>query len=258
MTSEKVMPTLIVLALFLAGCAGSGRGADPLVSPYAEARVWAVAPFRNESGTLHADGVRMAEHVARQLENAFHIDVVPVNRSLAAMEALGMYGVTTPADARQLLATLGVDALVIGTISSYDPYDPPKLGAAMELYTSPRYDAITAVDPRGLTSAATPGEPPRQTVPKVKQPASTVSVYLDAADPDVRRKLQRYASGRRKDSDDPLAFIRPDEESWHVYRISMDLYSEFVAYVMSWRLMKAETDRLTPPPAPKNTPQHAP
>lgn len=258
MTSEKVMPTLIALVIFITGCSGSGRGADPLVSPYAEARVWAVAPFRNESGSLHADGVRMAEHVARQLENAFNIDVVPVNRSLAAMEALEMPGIASSGDARRLLATLGVDALVVGTISSYDPYDPPKLGAAMELYTSPRYDAITAVDPRGLTSAATPGETPRRTTPQVKQPASTVSVYLDAADPDVRRKLQRYASGRRKDSDDPLAFIRPDEESWHVYRISMDLYSEFVAYVMSWRLMKAETDRLTPPPAQKNAPQHAP
>lgn len=255
MTSEKVMLTLVMLAMFLAGCgSGSKQGADPLVSPYPERRVWAIAPLRNESGSVHADGTRMADHLARQLENAFHIDVVPVNRTLAAMEALQMREVQTPADARRLLGTLGVDALVVGTISNYDPYDPPKLGIAIELYTTPKYDASIAVNPRGLTSAATPGDTPQPTQARTQQPVSTVSAYLDAADPDVRRKLQRYASGRRKDKDDPLAFIRPDEESWYVYKISMDLYSEFVAYVMSWRLLSAETNRLTPMPVP-HTPE---
>ena len=27
----------------------------------------------------------------------------------------------------------------------------------------------------------------------------------------------------------------------------MDLYSEFVSYVMSWRLLRAETQRIAPP-----------
>ncbi|MCE9592327.1 MAG: hypothetical protein K8S99_17610 [Planctomycetes bacterium] len=247
----------LVLAGFLAGCgSGQKRGADPLVSPYPETRVWAVAPLRNESGTLHADGVRIAEHLARQLENAFHIDVLPVNRTLSAMEAMQIRDITTPADARKLLATLGCDALVIGTVTSYDPYDPPKLGMAIELYTSQHYDQTVAINPRNLTSAATPGDPPPPPQPgRVKQPVSTVSAFFDSADPEVRRKLQRYASDRRKDKDDPLAFIRPDDESWHVYRISMDLYSEFVAYVMSWRLLRAETNRLTPVPVTASTTQ---
>lgn len=252
MTSKQVMLTLV--ALLCAACSTLKRpGADPLVSPYAERRVWAIAPLRNESGSLQVDTAALADNLARQLENASNIDVVAVNRTLAAMEALGIGEVTSSAEAMRLLGVLDVDGLVVGTVTTYDPYDPPKLGMAIELYTSPRYEASRPVDPRGLTSAATPGNDSPTLSRRPRQPVSVVSAFFDAADPDVRNKMQRYAEGRRQTQDDPLSFIKPPADGWRLYRINMHLYSEFVSYVMSWRLLRAEHERLAPPPPPAPT-----
>ncbi len=241
MTSEQVI-MLTTAVLLACGCSlFVGRGADPLHSPYATRRVWAVAPLRNESGSLHANGWVVADHLTRQLENASNLDVLPVNRVLAAMESLDLPEVRSPDEARLLLKTLGVDGLVVGTITAYAPYDPPKLGLAVELYVNQRIDYLDSLDVRKLARAATdPGSLPAMADARLG-PVSSVSAVLDAADPIVRRRLMRYASNRGQ---------LKDAKSWHLYRISMDLYSEFASYVMSWRLLRAEQLRIAPAKTP--------
>ena len=240
MTSEQVL-LLTAKMLLISGCTlMAGPGAEPLVSPYPTQRVWAVAPLRNESGNVQANGHTMADHLARQLENASNLDVLPINRTLAAMEALDITTVSNPSQARQILVSLGADALVIGTITAYDPYDPPKLGLAIELYVNKRVEYFDSLDVRKLARKAT-GQgalPPPPGMPR-KQP-SNVSAFFDAADPSTRHRLMRYARDRSQEHH------RPDQP-WQIYRINMDLYSEFVSYVMSWRLLRAETQRTTPP-----------
>jgi len=234
MTSKQVL-LLTATVCLMGGCSLlEGGGADPLHSPYLTHRVWAVAPLRNESGSLQANGWSMADHLVKHLENASNLDVLPVNRVLAAMEALQMAEVSSPAQARQLLKSLGVDGLVVGTITAYDPYDPPKLGIAIELYVDEQIDQYDTINVRALSRAATrPSELPAS--PDRIKPVNHVSAVLDASDPIVRKRLRRYASNRGQ--------IK-DAKSWRLYRISMDLYSEFTGYVMSWRLLKAETQRI--------------
>src|SRR5690606_14752642 len=129
---------------------------EPLASPYETRQIWAIAPLRNESGSLYADGVKMADHLAYQLENAEQLDVLPVNRTLRAMNALGMRQINTRQDAMRLLQTLGADALVVGNITAYNPYDPPRLGIALELYQHPRiWRNENEIDPRKLSRAPT-------------------------------------------------------------------------------------------------------
>jgi hypothetical protein len=244
------MLTLAAMLCLMAGCDAIPRqGADPLTSPYGERRVWAVAPLRNESGSLQADGLAIADHLVHHLEGASNIDVLPLNRTLAAMESLHMGQVATPADAMKLLGVLGADALVVGSLTAYDPYDPPKLGMALELYTSPRLENLEPTDTRALTGAAVEreGELPRFAGRLSRQPVNLVSAVLDAGDPEVRRKLERYAANRRIEKD-PTWIWDKSEHSIRQYRMSMDLFSEFAGYVMSWRLLKAESDRLAPPP----------
>lgn len=232
-----------VTVLSLTGCSGlsSKGGADPLIGPYQQRRVWAVVPLRNESGSSHADGVKLADHLARHLENASNLDVLPVNRTLAAMDALQMSLPVNRAQVIQLLIALDVDGLVMGTISAYDPYDPPKLGMALELYVHPRLDRqLQGLNVRQLTRAATDDQVglPSPANRTRQQPAASVSAFLDSGDPSVRAKLDRYAFDRGR--------VGRDKDAPVLYRISMDLYSEFVAYVMSWRLLRAETERLMP------------
>ena len=241
MTSKQVMLTLVLV--FLGGCAvKEPRGSDALVSPYQQGRIWAVAPLRNESGSLQADGLAMADRLQRQLENASNIDVLPVNRVLRAMELLEMNYVETPADAARLMQTLECDGLIIGTITAYDPYDPPKLGLSIELFDGGRSASLDELDVHQLTRASTDDQThpymtgASRTTSKHEGVASGVSAYFDSASSDVRKKLQVYGSNRGGEDWHP--------EGWHRYRISMDLYSEFVTYVMSWRLLHAEKQRL--------------
>jgi len=237
MTSEQVL--LLTATALLAGCElFSGPGAKPLHSPYPTHRVWAVAPLRNESGSVQANGWSMADHLAEHLENATGLDVVPVNRVLAAMEKLEIDQISSPTVARQLLHSLAVDGLVVGSITAYDPYDPPKLGLAVELYVDQRVEFQDAMDVRQLARASTDvGTLPTQFA-DLLQPTSTASAIFNAADAKVGEKLRRYAKGRGQS---------PNQETWHLYRINMDLYSEFVSYVISWRLLRAEAQRLMPP-----------
>lgn len=238
MTSKQVL--LLLVLLVVAGCMPKPK-AEPLVSPYPGRQVWAIAPIINESGSAHASGLVFADHLARQLENASNIDVLPVNRVLAVMESQRMAGVRGPGDVQQLLKLLGADYLVVGTITAYDPYDPPKMGVAIELYASPRVEEVRLVNLRRLSSASTDRDITPAAYVDVSRPVSLASGYFDAADPGVREKLQRY--GRERSQADGEA------SSWRLYRINMNLYSEFVSYVMSWRLLESERLRFQPPPA---------
>jgi hypothetical protein len=247
MTSKQAMLTLsgagartafVFLMLFAMGCSNQ-QTAERLNSPYQSRRVWAVTPFANESGSAFADSFTLADQFVRQLDTTPGIDVLPLNRTLAAMEAMKLRGVSSQAEAMGLMKSLGVDGLIVGTVSAFDPYDPPKLGVAIELYTSERMERQDLLDVRDLSTAATPPNEIRfANFRTPSQPVSIVSDVFDAKDPNVTRLLKRFATDRGSDGE-------TSDESWHRYRISMDLYSEFVSYVVSWRLLRAESDRLT-------------
>lgn len=253
MTSKQVKLTVVLILISGCGLFG-GREVEPLASPYPTRHVWAVVPLQNESGSTAADGVALADHLVRQLENAYNLDVLSVNRSLKAMQATGLSQITSPDQAMRLMETLSVDGLVVGTVTLYDPYDPPKLGMAIELYANPRVEQADTArnwDPSG-TSAPGSGPSlaglqrlswtstdsrPGPASSGMRQPVSIVSAVFDASDPDVRMGLERFAHDRG---------MSVDDESWRLYQINMDLYSEFVSYVMSWRLLRAEAQRLAP------------
>lgn len=242
---KREVTLLMLLLATLSGCDTTRyAGPDPLISPYAQRRVWAVAPLRNESGSLHADGLRVADQLTHHLTNATNIEMLPVNRVLRAMEALEIAEINTPADAARIMQTLGADGLIVGTITAYEPYDPPHLGLTIELFDGGVPAAFEAFDAQMLSRAMTDeqthpydqgGHRPAQRRDGV---ASTVGAFFDAADADVRKKIQRYAGNRSGDG------LMPPQDNWHRYRMSVDLYSEFVTYVMSWRLLRAETRRI--------------
>ncbi len=234
MTSEQAM--LAAAAICLGGCSvleSFGLLSDRIESPYQARRVWAVGALRNESGSLEADGFVLADHLVRQLENVPNVDVLPLNRTIAAMEALQFEAIASPKQALALMKALGTDGLLVGTITAYDPYDPPQLGLTVELYTSQRAEASDALDTRMLVRSATGDVGPDETL-KSSQPVTVVSGFYRESDRDVRKQLQRYAKYRG-----PIK----DTDAWHRYRISMDLYSEFVAHAMSHRIRAAEAAR---------------
>lgn len=228
---------LAIAVLVLLGCQ------RPVVhrviqAPYGERQAWAVAPLTNESGSLYADGLVMADELSRVLEQVQGIDVIPVNRVLAAMDGLKMASVESREDAIRLREALGVDALVVGTMTQYDPYDPPKFGVALDLYTWPRDGSGRTLDIRGLSWAPTADKAGirRDTLYRPEQPVTTVSGYFDASGAGTKELIDEYAYGR---GTTPNAL-----HERRLYTINMNLFQQFVSHEMGSQMIWAEWDRL--------------
>ncbi|MBI1369233.1 MAG: hypothetical protein GC162_11345 [Planctomycetes bacterium] len=243
MTSKKVILSLMLgLMLSAAGCElFQKRIEQPLVysTPYPGPKMWAVAPFRNESGTSLVDSAVVADHLAQQIQQINGIGVVPVNRVLAAMNAAQIDAVNSVGDAMKLMNLLGVDGLIVGTITAWDPYEPPKIGATIQLYARELPGGGTALDSRALTRATSTNDLPGMV--RYEQPVATVSDHFDAANGAVLQRIQDYAHGRAAD-DEPAG--------WRRYIINMDLYNEFVSHELMRRLFAREWDRLHRQPMP--------
>ncbi|MGB0769090.1 MAG: hypothetical protein ACPGYV_15460, partial [Phycisphaeraceae bacterium] len=210
----------------------------PIQSPYAERQVWAVAPLRNESGSRHANGLKLADDLTRAFEQVVGIDALPVNRVLEAMQALQLERIASREDAIHLRETLGVDALVVGSVTHYDAYDPPKLGLALDLYTWPVEGQAKRLDIRGLSWAPTADKAGirRGTLYRPDQPVTTVSGYFDASGIGTKRLIDDYAYGR---GTTPNAL-----HERRLYTINMNLFQEFASHEVGSQLIWAEWRRL--------------
>lgn len=243
MTSEQVrlivmrLLLLAVFAGFIVGCQ-KPRVEQRIEAPYAQRQVWAIAPLRNESGSRYADELQMADQLTRAFEQVVGIDALPLNRVLEAMDALRMTTIHSREDAIRLRETLGVDALVVGTITHYDAYDPPKIGMALDLYAWPVEPDASGLDIRGLSWAPTADKAGirRGTLYRPDQPVTTVSGYFDASGIGTKELIDDYAYGRGSTPN------KLHERRLHT--INMNLFQEFAGFEMSSQLIWAEWRRL--------------
>ena len=94
----------------------------------------AVVPFFNLSTEPSADGHRFAEAYFTELQRTPGFEVVPVGVTDAAMQDHNL-NLNSPADALKLAKILDVDAVVVGAITAYDPYYPPRVGLRVAWYS---------------------------------------------------------------------------------------------------------------------------
>jgi hypothetical protein len=137
--------------------------------------------------------------------------------------------VQTPEQAALICDQLGCDALVVPTITIFDPYDPPKLGAALQILRKDKIAIPPNVDVHALSRDATP--PPTATLPPPNQADFKQAVGMfDAANGSVREKLALYARGRH----DPVGPLGERE-----YLLNMDRYSGFVYHELIRDLLRS-------------------
>jgi hypothetical protein len=246
MTSAQLTPSgddrrllSTALAALVAGLAAAGCGPrlEPptaLDSPYEGTQLWAVAPFANESGVSTVDPYRVADLFTQQLQQVRGIDTVPVNRVLLAMRHADISWVASPADATQLIQMLDVDAIVVGTVTTWEPYPPPALGMAVQLFAGAGEPA-DEIDPRELVRAPSGDVAPGQLgTPRAVAQAAGV---FDARNHQTLTWLEAYASGRTE-PDGPFGT--------EIYLMDMELYTQFVSHRLIHDLIAFEQARTTP------------
>jgi hypothetical protein len=116
---------------------------QPVVhNPFPQLSRVAVAPFFNQSDEKTVDGHDVALAYYAELQAVPGFEVVPLG---VVEEAIvrNHINLSSPAEARRLAQVLNVDAVVIGAVTDYSPYYPPRCGLRVEWYAAnPGYHEI--------------------------------------------------------------------------------------------------------------------
>jgi hypothetical protein len=225
MTVKRLLAILLLLPL--SGCSMFGSpkyGTEQMLFlPGKVKAVWAVAPAVNVSGQPAVDPLLQADLLYNQLQQVHGLTVIPVNRVVDVFVSLHIDRIQTPEQAALVCDLLGADAIVIPTVTLYDPYNPPKFGAALQLMAKPgSFVRADNVDPRALVRAAAPNPGDAAQVIDNADFIQSVGMF-DASNGTTRQLVLDYADGRNN----PLGPMGANE-----YFQSMDRYCSFVYYTL--------------------------
>jgi len=123
--------------LLLGGCSLLPEMAhEPMLhNPFPQLSTVAVAPFFNmsEEPTLNTREVALAYFT--ELQSIPGFEVIPV---ASVEEAINRHGIrlNSPEEVRRLAQILGADAVVIGAVTEYSPYYPPRLAMQVRWYSA--------------------------------------------------------------------------------------------------------------------------
>ncbi len=192
-------PLLILIlaaVIFVAGCGPVDTVKRSYKNPY-HPKIWTVAvvPFVDHSGFGSSEAMPEAvtDEFYAELQQVDGLHVMPVNRVKEAMFQLNMDKVANKTDVTALAETLDVDAVIVGSISAYDPYRPPRLGMIIELYDRQDWkfkDPLNTVDPGELAKSGRPFD--LKPVDPINKGLRVVRV-LDADNEKVVARIKEYA-----------------------------------------------------------------
>jgi hypothetical protein len=226
-------------AILLAGLALPGCQSKPsnrvYVSPYPASL--AVVPFKNLSGSQSLETLAVTDEFVTELGQVSGLTVMPLNQVLAKLRELQMTSVSSPSDALMVADAMNVDGVIVGAVHRWEPYDPPLLGMAVQLYLRDQVlqdkqvqSEDLHVNPADLSRASSPYDL------KLREPLqsqSEVTRVYDASQDWVIEKIKAYA------------LLRPDNPSpmgWKRYK-TQRLYLRFVSYEIVGELMLREHAR---------------
>ncbi len=109
---------------------------QPVVhNPFPQLSKIAIAPFFNLSTEPTVDGRQFAEAYFSELQHVQGFEVVPVGVVERQMTAFNL-NLSNPDEVRKLANILGVDAVVVGAVTDFTPYYPPRLAMQVEWYAA--------------------------------------------------------------------------------------------------------------------------
>lgn len=113
-------------------------------NPFPQLTTIAVAPFANQSDESTVDGRDFSMAYFAELQMTPGFEVVPLGVVEEAIIA-NQINLSGAGEARRLAQILGVDAVVVGAVTDYTPYYPPRCGMRVEWYTAnPGFHEIPA------------------------------------------------------------------------------------------------------------------
>ena len=104
-------------------------------NPFPQFSKVAVLPFFNQSSEPTVDGRQFALAYFAELQEIRGFEVVPFGVTEAMARDL-QTDLSNPESRRQLANALGVDVLVVGSVTDFSPYYPPRCGMRVDWYAA--------------------------------------------------------------------------------------------------------------------------
>ncbi len=197
----------------------------------------AVAPAINQSGSADFDPDRFADRMASELSYADGVSVIPVSRVLAVLLSDGVEQVASPTHALEVARTIGADAILVFSVTDYDPYDPPRIGISAQLYGRGTGAGVGSVDPVALSRAGRmSASPPRPAGRHRRLLAETQQVF-DASHGSVIADIKRYAALRGAD-ESPFG--------WRRYVVSQQGFIQYCCHATIQELLNGQHEAVLP------------
>jgi len=144
---------LLAAALLCAGSSGCLALPDRILepqfhNPFPQIYRVAVLPFFNQSADPTVDGEAVAMAYYNELQNIPGFEVMPVGvakQMLAASMAASGREPRSGAEFQRLARQMGVDAVLVGSITEFSPYYPPRMGLSVDWFAAnPSFHPIPA------------------------------------------------------------------------------------------------------------------
>ena len=142
-STQSQVPTLLGAVLLLAVSTGCSffpetRQRDRIHNPFPQMKRVAILPFYNQSTEPTVNGDLVAEKYYAALQAIPGFEVLPIGVTKAQwMQYTLVHGEPRSGeDFQQLAKQLGVEALVVGSVTDFDAYYPPRMAMTVHWYTA--------------------------------------------------------------------------------------------------------------------------
>jgi hypothetical protein len=230
---------IVAVALAASGCSQKNPVKDTghLVSPYSRQLTIVVAPVLNYSGNQDLDPIKVTDILYSEMQSVEGFAVVPTNRMLAqlARERIGV--IETPQQAMKIANALGADAIVVSAITEYNPFYPPVVGMAVQVYGLQQESVrIPKIDPVAMERSASPLKLSTEIEPQF-WPKNQMQRIYNSRDKKIAHQVEEFAEDRGN-AESPY--------KWEVYLRSQEYYLRFVCYKAIKELLDKELQRVNP------------
>lgn len=141
--NSRVAPrSLIALPLLALMLASSGCALIPdikrkpqTINPFPQLKTLAILPFANQSEDPTLSGERVALAYMNELQSIRGFEVLPIG---AVKQRMAQYPgpLASGEDFQAFARALGVDAVIIGSVTDYDSYYPPRMSLKVNWYAA--------------------------------------------------------------------------------------------------------------------------
>jgi hypothetical protein len=184
------------LVLLVVGCQPKKQTIEQPVMPRLSGYTIAVAPALNATGSADFDPNRLAEAMAVEMSQIDGVAVVPVSRVVAALASRNQGGVGSAEEVHVVGEMVGADFVMVFAVTHYEPYDPPRIGIAAELYQTGEGRILSSRADGTLTGIEDPNFRRASFRANKNGVVAQVSRVFDASQSTVLADVQSYAKKR--------------------------------------------------------------